>query len=275
MMLPLWIFVALLGIVEGLTEFIPVSSTGHLILASAFLGFQDRLMSDANAALFDVFIQSGAILAVGAIYREKLVRIAISPWTRSASKRSLLVALILAFLPAAFIGLMAHHFIERYLFSPLTVAWALIVGGILLLAAERLPIRHTTHSTDNINYRQALLVGIAQVFSLFPGASRSGMTIIGGLAGGMDRRTATEFSFLLSFPTMFAASGFVLLKHIGSIDVPFAGVLLAGFVTAFLSAWIVIKWFIHFVQSHTFTIFAVYRITIGVLLLYYFWRWRQ
>jgi undecaprenyl-diphosphatase len=271
MFLPLWVIVILLGIVEGLTEFIPVSSTGHLILADAFLGFKSTLASQQKAALFEVVIQLGAILAIVTIYWRKLFQTARESCTLRGSGWRLWVCLLLSFVPAAAIGFAAHDFIEERLFSPFTVAIALVSGGVVILIIDRLPLKPTARSTEEMSFLQAFWVGIAQVASLFPGVSRSGATIMGGLCAGLDRPTATEFSFLLSLPIMLAASAYVLLKNYDLLDTGLLAVLSGGFVTAFVAAWVVVKWLIQYVQRHDFTLFALYRILFGMILLWFFW----
>lgn len=261
-----WIVVVVLGIVEGLTEFIPVSSTGHLIVADALLNFKGMLGTE-KAELFEVVIQLGAILAIGLIYREKLTGAATRSLTHNGPERRLLISLVIGFIPVAVIGFLFHKKITLYLFSPLTVAYALIVGGVLILLIERLPLRVTARKTEEMSYAQAAAVGLAQMFSLVPGTSRSAATIMGGLCAGIDRPAATEFSFLLSFPVMIAASGFDLFKHRTVLDRSMALTLLVGFVVSFLVAAAVVRWLIRYVQRHNFTYFAVYRIVFGLTLL--------
>lgn len=272
MLLPLWLTVIILGIVEGLTEFIPVSSTGHLILVDAFLNFKTVLGDDNKAKLFDVFIQSGAIMAIGLIYRDKLSGMVVRSIVPGSPERRLLLAIIIGFVPAALIGFLGHHYIEEHLFSPVNVAWALIVGGVVIMIIERLPLRAVTASSEQITFSQALAVGLAQILSLVPGTSRSAATIMGGMCAGLDRRTATEFSFLLSFPVLIAASGLVLVRHADLLHGSMLTVLALGFFVAFVSAWFVVKWLIRYVQHHTFDLFAVYRIILGVGLLLIFWQ---
>lgn len=266
----LWLVVILLGLIEGLTEFIPVSSTGHLLLADHFLGFEQLLESKEKADLFDIAIQAGAILAVGWLYRRKLAEVAAGAF-RGGSGRRLLIALFIAFLPVAVVGLVLHKMIQTYLFFPAPIACALIAGGVAIAAIEWMRIRPRASSVDEISYAQALAVGVGQVFSLIPGVSRSGATIMGGLCAGLDRPTATEFSFLLAFPTMLAAVGFDLLKHWRLLDASFTGIFLVGLVTAFTSAQLVMSWLIRYVQRHNFNAFAVYRILLGALLLAFLW----
>ena len=263
----IWIVVILLGIVEGLTEFIPVSSTGHLIVADAFLHFKELLANEEKAKLFEVFIQLGAILAIGLIYQRKLIGAATRSITHDGPDRRLLIMLLIGFVPVAIIGFLLHKKIEQYLFSPQTVAYALIVGGLLILVIERLPLRARSRSTEEMTYGQALAVGLAQILALFPGTSRSAATIMGGLCAGIDRPAATEFSFLLSFPVMLVASAFVLIKDRKILDQGMAAILALGFVVSFVVALIVVKWLIRYVQRHNFTLFAVYRILFGGALL--------
>ena len=263
----LWLVIIVLGIVEGLTEFIPVSSTGHLIVADALLNFQQLIGSKERDELFLVVIQLGAILAIGTIYREKLVGAATRSFTHNGPERRLLISLIIGFVPVAVAGLLFHHKIEQYLFSPFTVACALIVGGILILIIERLPHKVTARRTEQMTYAQAAAVGFAQILSLFPGTSRSAATIMGGLCVGIERPTATEFSFLLSFPVMMAASGFDLFKHRHVLDKSMLCALGLGFIVSFIVALVVVKWLIRYVQRHDFTYFAVYRIVFGLILI--------
>ncbi|MBI4688946.1 MAG: undecaprenyl-diphosphate phosphatase [Nitrospirae bacterium] len=254
-----------LWIVEGITEFIPVSATGHLILAGDFLGFADE-----KAKVFEVFIQLGAILSVLWLYRKKIFSVVKELPTRKEA-RSLVSNIIIAFLPAAFIGLPAHKAIKTYLFNPITVAAALIAGGIAILLIERMSHASHTKDVDKITLTQAIKVGIAQCLSLFPGVSRSGATIMGGLLIGFDRRVAVEFSFFLAIPTMFAATGYDLLSNLHALspsDVPLFAV---GFITSFFSALVVIKSFLKYVSRHDFSYFAYYRIVFGLLVLAFYW----
>jgi len=256
----------LLGIVEGVTEFIPVSSTGHLILAGDLLGFDDE-----KAKVFEVFIQLGAILSVVWLYRDKIMTV-LKGLPGDKAARSLAVNIMIAFLPAAFVGLAIHKIIKAYLFNPITVAAALIAGGIAILLIERMDHRAHTKSVENITLKQAFGTGVAQCFALFPGVSRSGATIMGGLLLGLDRKAAVEFSFFLAIPTMFAATGFDLLKSLNVLsfaDIPLFAI---GFVTAFFSALVVIKAFLNLVSRHDFSWFAYYRIGFGVLVLLFYWR---
>jgi undecaprenyl-diphosphatase len=265
-----WLVVIILGIVEGLTEFIPVSSTGHLIVADQLLHFREMLGPNGTekAELFEIFIQLGAVLAIGLIYREKLFGAATRSFTHNGPDRKLAIMLVLAFLPVGVIGLLTNKYIKAHLFSSKTVAGALIVGGLLILLIERLPLRPRTESTEAMSFGQAFGVGCAQVFSLFPGTSRSAATIMGGLLAGVRRPAATEFSFLLSFPTMMLATLYSLWKSRHTLDSSMTLTLAVGFAVSFIVAMAVVKWLIRYVQTHDFTMFAAYRILFGGLILY-------
>lgn len=255
----------LLGIVEGITEFIPVSSTGHLILAGDLLGFNDE-----KAKVFEVFIQLGAILSVFWLYRERLLGV-IRELPRRKEARSFAMNIMIAFLPAAFVGLLAHKAIKAYLFNPVTVAGALVAGGIAILVIEKTDRRATVRNIDSITLKQAWGAGIAQCLALFPGISRSGATIMGGLLLGFERRVAVEFSFFLAIPTMAAATGYDLLKGLHALQLSDVPLFLVGFATAFFSALIVIKAFLGYVSRHDFSWFAYYRIVFGLLVLGFYW----
>lgn len=254
---------AVLGVVEGITEFLPVSSTGHLILAGDLLGFNDD-----TAKTFEVFIQLGAILAVVWMYREKLTSTIKTIGTEKTNR--FLLNLLTAFLPAVFFGLIAHSFIKRYLFSPMTVACALIAGGIAILVVERVVKKPVVMDMDDVSFKQALGIGMAQTLSLFPGVSRAGATIMGAMCFGLERKAATEFSFFLAIPTMFAAVSYDLLKTFQNLSMSDLPVFAAGFIVSFFSALIVIKAFLGFVVKHTFDSFAVYRIIFGAVVLFYY-----
>jgi undecaprenyl-diphosphatase len=256
----------ILGVVEGITEFIPVSSTGHLILAGDLIGFDDE-----KAKAFEVFIQLGAILSVLWLYREKIFGV-IKEIPGSKEARSFAGNIFIAFLPAAFIGLLVHKFIKAYLFNPVTVAGALIAGGIAILLIEKMDHRAHVKEVDSISLQQAIGTGIAQCLALFPGVSRSGATIMGGLIIGFDRKVAVEFSFFLAIPTMFAATGYDLLKSLNVLSISDIPLFLVGFITAFFSALIVIKAFLEYVSKHNFSGFAYYRIVFGLLVLAFYWQ---
>jgi len=253
--------VIILGIVEGLTEFLPVSSTGHLILAGYALNFTGE-----EATSFEIVIQLGAILSVIVYFRQLLWDL-LRELPRNPISQRLALALVVAFFPAAVIGLAVHKWIEAYLFGPITVAWALIAGGVVILLVERRLGQRPTEGLNHVDLRQAWWVGVAQCVSMFPGVSRSGATIIGGLLTGMDRTTATEFSFLLAVPTMLAATGYKIVK---SHDVLLQGdplFLPLGLAVAFITGLAVVAGFLAFVRSHTFRPFAYYRIVLGVFIL--------
>ncbi len=251
----------ILGLVEGLTEFLPVSSTGHLIVAGSLLGFVG-----ARAATFEIVIQVGAIFAVIWHYRAMLSDLVRRARTVPA-ERQLGRNLVLAFLPAAVAGLILHHWIKAHLFTPHTVAAAFIVGGVIMLLIEwRRPLV-TTNDLFLVTPRQAFYVGCAQVLALIPGTSRSAATILGGYAFGLSRSAATEFSFLLAIPTLLAAAGYDILKNrhlFTRADVP---IFVIGIAVSFVAALIVIRGFLRYVQRHTFNAFAWYRIAFGALIL--------
>jgi undecaprenyl-diphosphatase len=252
---------AVLGLVEGATEFVPVSSTGHLILVSDWLH-----LTDERTKTFDIFIQLGAILAVVWLYRRRLLRVVMSAGVDIHS-RQFLVNLGVAFLPAAVIGFLAHDWIKERLFDPSVVIAALILGGVLILLIERWSPPSAIHEVSHIPPRKAMGIGLAQVLSLVPGTSRSGATIMGGYALGLSRVAATEFSFFLAIPVMLAATGYDLLKSwptLGPADFPMFAV---GFVVSFLSALVMVKALLRYVSGHSFRVFAWYRIALGVLLL--------
>ncbi len=251
----------ILGIVEGLTEFIPVSSTGHLILAEAVLG-RER----ASASVFDIFIQTGAILAVVWARRERLGRMA-RGLTHDTAERAAALKILLAFLPAALLGVVFHGFIKNVLFSPWVVAGSLIAGGVFMLFAERLAPPETARSMEAISWKKALGIGLCQTAALVPGISRAGASIVGARLLGVELRTATEFSFFLAIPTIFGAAAFDLYKsaHLLSLaDVP---MFLTGTVAAFVSALIVVNGLIGFIGRHGFAPFGWYRIGLGAAVL--------
>jgi undecaprenyl-diphosphatase len=254
---------AALGLVEGATEFIPVSSTGHLILAGDWLNFEDE-----RAKTFEVVIQLGAILAIVWLYRTKVFgTLARAP--RDPAARHFVLTLIVAFLPSAIIGFLIHDWIKEKLFNPVTVAWALVVGGIVILIVERLKPAERLMNPDNIPTSTALGIGFAQVLSLFPGVSRSGATIIGARTLGLSRSAATEFSFFLAIPTMVAATGYDLFKSRDLLSASDFPIFAVGFIVSFLSAIVVVRAFLNFVSRHTFVPFAWYRIIFGGVLLAY------
>jgi undecaprenyl-diphosphatase len=251
----------ILGIVEGVTEFLPISSTGHLIVVSSLINYPESARET-----FEIFIQLGAILAVVWHFRAHLFGLLRRAPTEP-SALALLGKVLLGFLPAAVVGLLLHRLIEEWLFRPSVVAVTLIAGGLIILAVESRSWRFAVHDIEQMHWRNALWVGVAQVLSLIPGTSRAGATIIGGMVTGLDRPVATQFSFYLSIPTMFAASLYSLFKarHLLAAQdaVPFA----VGFVMAFVSALIVVRAFITFVQRNTLSGFGYYRIAFGLVIL--------
>jgi undecaprenyl-diphosphatase len=249
---------ATLGVVEGLTEFIPVSSTGHLIVGSRVLGWGDPT--------FEIFIQLGAIVALTWEYREPLRRLAVDAAAPGPARRFLLHVLI-AFLPAAVVGLLAHRWIEEHLFSVGTVATSLIVGGVLIFVIDGPGRRGSVSRVTDVTLPQAVSVGLGQVLSLIPGVSRAGATILTGLVVGLERRAATEFSFFLALPTLYAACLFTLWKSRHDLDASGAIALAVGFLAAFVSALVVIRALLRFVQTHDLRPFGWYRIAAGVAVL--------
>ncbi|MHB1214273.1 MAG: undecaprenyl-diphosphate phosphatase [Thiobacillus sp.] len=251
----------ILGIVEGLTEFLPVSSTGHLILVGQLLGFNDD-----KGKVFEIAIQFAAILAVVWEYRVRLGHTVVSLGTEPASRR-LATNLIVAFLPAAVLGLLFIKQIKFYLFNPIVVASALVIGGVLMLWAERRKHVVRAESVDDMTWRDALKVGFAQALAMIPGTSRSGATIIGGLFFGLSRKTATEFSFFLAIPTMFAATAYDVLKNWHLFSADDIGMFAVGGAASFVSSLLAVRGLIRFISQHDFTVFAWYRIVFGILIL--------
>jgi undecaprenyl-diphosphatase len=252
---------ALLGLVEGATEFIPVSSTGHLIVVSDWLGFLDE-----RAKTFDIFIQLGAILAIVWLYRVRLGRAVLAARSEPLSRR-FLANLLIAFLPAAIVGFLTHHWIKAHLFNSRVVAIALVVGGVLILLIERWAPAPRINDVSQVPPRTAWGIGLAQVLSLIPGTSRSGATIMGGYALGLSRTAATEFSFFLAIPVMLAATSYDLLKSWSILSPADAPVFAVGFVVSFVSALVVVRAFLSYVSHHSFSAFAWYRIAFGILVL--------
>jgi undecaprenyl-diphosphatase len=250
-----------LGVVEGLTEFLPVSSTSHLILVGDLLKFNDE-----RAKVFDIVIQMGAILAVVWNYRSRLGW-AIKGLGRDGNANRFWLNFIIAFIPLATIGLLYGKQIRAALFSPIPVALAFISGGLVILWAEKRRHIVRVETVDGVSPPDALKLGLAQALALIPGASRSGATIIGGLFFGLSRKAATEFSFFLAVPTLGAGSFYELYKAHRVFDVSYLGVLAVGFVAAFISAAFSIKALIRYISNHDFTVFAWYRIVFGGLVL--------
>jgi len=244
----------IIGIIEGFTEFLPISSTGHMIVASKFLGVAETDLTKA----YEVIIQFAAIMAVMLIYREKITFKKIDLWMK----------LLFSFLPLAIVGFIFKDQIKT-LFNVQTVAWMFIIGGIVFLVVEYFYKEKETHikNVEKVTWIQAWWIGFAQIFSLVPGTSRAGATIIGGLLSGLDRKTSAEFSFLLAIPVMAAVSGYDLLKHYQDFAHANWGAFVVGFIVAFVVAYATIKLFLAFIQRFTFVAFGIYRIVFGVILL--------
>jgi undecaprenyl-diphosphatase len=252
----------LMGVVEGVTEFLPISSTGHLILAGDLLNFLDKPKRD----IYEVFIQLGAMLAVVWEYRAKLAS-TLAGATRPGPEQRLLAGLVIAFIPAAVIGLFFSTAIKATLFSPVPVALAFIIGGVVILWAEKRAHIVEVKTVDDISLKHAALIGLVQCLALIPGTSRSGATIIGGLFLGLSRKAATEFSFFLGIPTLGAASLYSLYKVRHELDASDAGIFAVGFVVSFIAALFAIRALLRFITTHTFIVFAWYRIGFGALVL--------
>ncbi len=255
----------ILGIIEGLTEFLPVSSTGHLILAGQLLGF-----NDAKGKVFEIAIQFAAILAVVWEYRARLGHALVSVTSEPASRR-LAINLLVAFLPAAVLGFLFLKEIKHYLFNPMVVATALIVGGFVILWAERRTHVVRTETVDDMTWPDALKVGFAQAVAMIPGTSRSGATIIGGLLIGLSRKTAAEFSFFLAIPTMFAATAYDVFRNRHLFSADDIGMFAVGCAASFISALLAVRGLIRFISQHDFTVFAWYRIVFGIVVLATAW----
>jgi undecaprenyl-diphosphatase len=252
---------AILGIVEGLTEFLPISSTGHLILAGDLLNFNDE-----KGKVFEIVIQFAAILAVCWEFRTKILAVVCGLPREQAAQR-FTVNLIIAFMPAAVLGLLFANAIKAHLFAPVPVALAFIVGGLFILWAEKREHKITVESVDDMGWKDALKVGCAQSLALIPGTSRSGATIIGGLFFGLSRKAATEFSFFLAIPTLFAATVYEVVKYRGLFHAQDIGMFAAGSVTSFVSAFFCVRWLLRYISHHDFTAFAWYRIAFGLVVL--------
>ncbi len=251
----------ILGIVEGLTEFLPVSSTGHLILTGALLHFNDE-----RGKLFEIVIQFGAILAVCWEYRVRIAGV-IRGLPRERLARRLTLNLAVAFVPLAALGLLFGKAIKAHLFNPLTVASAFILGGFVILWAERRQHRVRVQTVDDMTVLDAMKLGIAQAFALIPGTSRSGSTIIGGMLFGLSRQAATEFSFFLAIPTLGVATFYELYKERALLHGADLSMWVVGFVAAFISAFFCVRWLLRYISSHDFTVFAWYRIAFGLVVL--------
>lgn len=248
---------AILGITEGITEFLPISSTGHLIIVQKFLG----IASTDAVKSFDIAIQSGAILAAVVFY-----------WNMIARNRKTWLPVIIAFVPTAIAGVLLHGIVKNHLLDNVTVVvFALLIGGILLILLERITETRTplVRSIGDMSLRQALLIGCAQAVSIIPGVSRSAATILGGMMLRIDRKTIVDFSFLLAIPTMAGATGLDLVKSAGTFSSADIGTIVIGFVVSFLTALLAIKWLLSFIRTHTFVPFGIYRIAVGFVLWFF------
>lgn len=254
-----------LGLIEGLTEFLPISSTGHLILFGHLIDFQ----SDSGRA-FEVVIQLGAILAVCWLYREKIIGLVQGFFSGDAHARCFAFNVFVAFIPAVVIGILAVDFIKHVLFSPIVVACALIIGGLVIFAVEATKFEPKTIEATNINLKQAIIIGLAQCLAMIPGTSRSGATIIGGMLSGLSRKAATEFSFFLAMPTMLGAASYDLIRNASVLTSDNMMNIIVGFVAAFIAALLVVKALVKFVEKHTLRLFAWYRVILGIILLIVF-----
>jgi len=257
---------AIMGVVEGLTEFLPISSTGHLILAGSLLGFDD-----AKAKVFDIAIQTGAIFAVILVYWQKIRDTLVAlPTQRQAQRFALNVCI--GFLPAVLLGLLFGKAIKAHLFTPVVVASTFIIGGFIILWAERRsPAAARIQSVDDMTPLDALKVGLVQCLAMVPGTSRSGATIIGGMLLGLSRKAATDFSFFLAIPTLIGAGVYSLYKErvlLSAADLP---MFMTGLVFSFLSAWLCVRWLLRYISTHSFVPFAYYRIVFGVVVLLTAW----
>lgn len=248
----------IIAIVEGLTEFLPISSTGHMILVSAAMGIHE----DEFVKTFEVFIQLGAILAIALMYIKRFFK-----------SIDIYLKLFAAFLPTAIVGLLAYPYIKAYLFNPVVVSVSLILGGVVLILIDKKVIAQKSDlaEVEDMSYKNAFFIGLCQCLSMVPGTSRAAATIIGGVFNGLDKKQATEFSFLLAVPTMMAAGGYDLLKSELTFTEGQLLMLGVGFVVAFISAWIAVKLFLKYVSNHGFTAFGWYRIALGILFLIFMW----
>lgn len=257
---------AIMGVVEGLTEFLPISSTGHLILAGSLLGFDD-----AKAKVFDIAIQTGAIFAVILVYWQKIRATLVAlPTERQAQRFALNV--FIGFVPAVVLGLLFGKAIKAHLFTPVVVATTFIVGGFIILWAERRsPVATRIESVDDMGPLDALKVGLVQCLAMVPGTSRSGATIIGGMLLGLSRKAATDFSFFLAIPTLIGAGVYSLYKERALLSLADAPMFLTGLVFSFISAWLCVRWLLRYISTHSFVVFACYRIVFGVVVLATAW----
>ena len=260
--LPIFFKAILLGIIEGLTEFIPVSSTAHLIIFSQILNF-DSIKNN----VFEIAIQIGGISAIAVIYFKKLNNILLKVYEKNNQK--FIDNLALAFIPAVAIGLLAHDFIKKYLFSNLIIAFSLIIGGVVIILVERFHQKFTVKNIENIEKPTALAIGFCQCLAMIPGVSRSGATIMGAMLFGVERKVATEFSFFLAIPTIGSACLYDVYKNFSTLSFDDFELILVGVISSFISSLIVIKWLLKFIGTHSFTSFGYYRIAIGFLILFF------
>ena len=257
---------AAMGVVEGLTEFLPISSTGHLILAGALLGFDDD-----KAKVFDIAIQTGAIFAVILVYWEK-IRSTAKAFRYQVEAQRFVLNVFIGFLPAVVLGLLFGKLIKEHLFTPWVVATTFIVGGFIILWAERRPPASVRIRTvEDMRGRDALMVGLVQCLAMIPGTSRSGATIIGGMLPGLSRTAATDFSFFLAIPTLMGAGVYSLYKERALLSVEDIPMFATGLVVSFISAWICVRWLLKYIATHSFEIFAWYRIAFGIVVLATAW----
>ena len=265
----LYLKAVILGIVEGLTEFLPVSSTGHLIVAGSLLDYTGQ-----EADTFYIAIQAGAIFAVCWHYRQRLIDICLGLFSDKVQQR-LTINTIVAFLPAAVIGVLVASYIKKWLFNPIAVATALVVGGVIILIVEYFQDKKTykprVETMDDMSWKDALRVGFLQCLAMIPGTSRSGATIIGGLCIGLSRKAATEFSFFLAIPTIFGATVYDLWKSRDVLTATALPMISVGFVVSFFSALVVVRWLLHYVSKHDFSAFGWYRIFFGGVILLTWW----
>jgi len=252
----------ILGLVEGLTEFLPISSTGHLILVGDLLNFNDE-----RGKVFEIVIQFAAILAVCWEYRTKLASVSAGLVQKQEAAQRFVLNLFIAFLPLAILGLLFGKMIKAHLFSPVPVALAFIIGGFIILWAEKRTHTITIESVDDMHWKDALKMGMAQALALIPGTSRSGSTIIGGLFFGLSRKAATEFSFFLAIPTITAATIYEVIKYRDQFHVEDLGIFLVGSIASFISAFIAVRGLLRYISRHDFTVFAWYRIVFGLIVL--------
>ncbi|MET3131099.1 undecaprenyl-diphosphatase [Oxalobacteraceae bacterium GrIS 1.11] len=269
--------IIIMGLVEGFTEFLPISSTGHLILAGSLLHFTGEKIK-----VFEIVIQAGAIFAVCWEYRAKIAAVLSGLFSEPKAQKFTL-RLMIAFLPAAILGLIFNNKIKAVLFAPVPVALAFIIGGVIILLVERHakanPVSVRIQSVDDMTVLDALKVGLAQAFALIPGTSRSGASIIGGMMLGLSRKAATEFSFFLAIPTLLGATVYSLYKERDLLSMADLPLFSLGTVAAFASAFLCVRWLLRYISSHDFTVFAWYRIVFGLVVVvtdHYHWiRWME